>query len=32
MYYGAADSVICGAEFSIQSILSSLAPTAGAKP
>jgi predicted GH43/DUF377 family glycosyl hydrolase len=31
IYYGAADSVICAARFSIQSILASLAPTAGAK-
>ena len=30
IYYGAADSVICAADFSIQSILASLAPTAGA--
>ena len=38
MYYGAADSVICGAHFSIRSILASLAPVPslvaalGAKP
>jgi predicted GH43/DUF377 family glycosyl hydrolase len=29
MYYGAADSVICGAHLSISSILASLAPTKG---
>jgi predicted GH43/DUF377 family glycosyl hydrolase len=32
IYYGAADSVICGARLSISSILASLAPTSGAKP
>jgi beta-1,2-mannobiose phosphorylase / 1,2-beta-oligomannan phosphorylase len=31
IYYGAADSVICGAHFSISSILASLAPLKGAK-
>jgi len=31
LYYGAADSVICAAHLSIQSILASLAPAAGAK-
>jgi len=31
IYYGAADSVICAAHLSIQSILASLAPVAGAK-
>jgi predicted GH43/DUF377 family glycosyl hydrolase len=31
LYYGAADSVICAAHLSIQSILDSLAPAAGAK-
>jgi len=30
IYYGAADSVICAADLSIQDILSSLAPTPGA--
>lgn len=30
IYYGAADSVICAAHFSIRSILASLAPAAGA--
>jgi predicted GH43/DUF377 family glycosyl hydrolase len=32
IYYGAADSVICAATFSIEAILASLAPTPGAKP
>lgn len=32
IYYGAADSVICGARLSISSILASLAPSSGAKP
>jgi predicted GH43/DUF377 family glycosyl hydrolase len=32
VYYGAADSVICAAHFSIRSILSSLALAPGAKP
>jgi predicted GH43/DUF377 family glycosyl hydrolase len=32
IYYGAADSVICAADFSIESILTSLAPNPGAKP
>ena len=32
VYYGAADSVICAAHFSIQNILSSLALAPGAKP
>jgi predicted GH43/DUF377 family glycosyl hydrolase len=32
IYYGAADSVICGAHFSLARILSSLAPVPGAKP
>ncbi len=37
MYYGAADSVICAAQFSIRDILASLAPVPslvalGAKP
>ena len=31
LYYGAADSVICAAHLSIQSILDSLAPATGAK-
>jgi predicted GH43/DUF377 family glycosyl hydrolase len=31
IYYGAADSVICGAHFSLSNILASLAPTSGAK-
>jgi predicted GH43/DUF377 family glycosyl hydrolase len=31
IYYGAADSVICAASFSIESILASLAPTPGGK-
>jgi beta-1,2-mannobiose phosphorylase / 1,2-beta-oligomannan phosphorylase len=31
LYYGAADSVICAASFSIQSILDSLVPALGAK-
>jgi len=31
IYYGAADSVICGAHFSLSSILASLAATTGAK-
>jgi predicted GH43/DUF377 family glycosyl hydrolase len=31
IYYGAADSVICGAHLSVSSILASLAPTTGAK-
>ena len=31
IYYGAADSVICGAHFSVSSILASLAPLKGAK-
>jgi len=32
IYYGAADSVICAAHFSLASILASLAPASGAKP
>jgi predicted GH43/DUF377 family glycosyl hydrolase len=32
LYYGAADSVICGAHLSISSILASLAPSSGVKP
>jgi predicted GH43/DUF377 family glycosyl hydrolase len=32
IYYGAADSVICAADLSIDSILASLAPTPEAKP
>jgi predicted GH43/DUF377 family glycosyl hydrolase len=32
IYYGAADSVICAASFSILDILASLAPAPGAKP
>ena len=32
IYYGAADSVICGAHLSLSGILASLAPTPGAKP
>ena len=32
IYYGAADSVICAAHFSVQSILATLAPAHGAKP
>lgn len=31
IYYGAADSVICAARFSIQSILASLAPASGVR-
>jgi predicted GH43/DUF377 family glycosyl hydrolase len=31
IYYGAADSVICGAHLSISSILAGLAPISGAK-
>lgn len=32
IYYGASDSVICGAHLSLSTILASLAPTSGGKP